>query len=107
LTVTVTARNPRADSVVVTLPRADIGDPGTSFEYRAEDHVGADGARVPAWDEGVARFAPGEVKRHVFDFRLYSADGIGPAGILSPGTNRFSGAYGGHWSAQSRTVTVP
>ena len=107
VTVTVTARNPRSDSVVVTLPRAGFGDPGTSFEYRVQDPIGADGARVPAWDDGVARFGPGEVKRHVFDFRLYSAHGIGPAGILSPGTHRFSGAYGGHWSTQSRTVTGP
>jgi hypothetical protein len=107
LTLTVTARNPRADSVIVTLPGTMFGEPGTSFEYVVEDQVGATGGSARAWDDGVVRFAPGEVKRHVFDFRLYNADGSGPAVILSPGTQRLYGAYGGHWSSQSRTVTVP
>ena len=87
LTLTVTARNPRRDSVVVTLPRTTFGEPPTSFEYVVEDRVGAHGGQARAWDGAVSRFAPGEVKRHVFDFRLYSAGGSGPTPVLSPGTH--------------------
>ncbi len=106
-TMTVTAGNPRTDSVIVDLPRIAFDQAPTSFEYVVEDRVGAHGGRARIWDDGVVRFAPGEVKRHVFDFRLYNSDPAGPAEILSPGTHVFSGAYGGNWTSGSRTLTVP
>jgi hypothetical protein len=107
LSLTVTARNPRADSVIVTLPPTTVGEPGTTFQYVVEYSVGSDGDGAPAWDASVTRFAPGETKRYVFDFRLYNALGVGPAPVLSPGTHRLYGGYGGHWASDSRALTVP
>jgi hypothetical protein len=52
----------------------------------------------------VRRFAPGETKRHVFDFNLFDP-GSGTTG-LGPGTYRFSAAYGDHW-APAQTVVIP
>jgi hypothetical protein len=103
-TMIVTARNPRADPVVVTLPGTTLGEADTSFEYRVDSPIGALGGGVRARDEGVTRFAPGETKRHVFDFRVVRPDG---SGDLPTGTHRFHGAYGGHWSADVMTVVIP
>jgi len=104
-TLVVTARNPRSDAVIATLPPTSFGEPSTSFEYLIENLVGLGGA-VRAWDAGVTRFAPGETKRQAFDLYLAGAVGIGDGG-LPPGTYRFFGAYGGHWSAVPATLTVP
>jgi hypothetical protein len=103
-TLVVTARNPRSDSVIVELPPGSFGEPSVSFEWRMEDAVGARVGRARALDDGVWRFAPGETKRHVFDFNLFDP-GSGQSGV-GPGTYRFSGAYGAHWSAPL-TVVIP
>ena len=105
-TVIVTARNPRSEAVVATLPATPLGEPSTSFEYRVENVVGADGARARAWDESVTRFAPGETKRHVFDVHLFGAAGAMVGGLF-PGSHHFFGAYGGHWTSTPVTLTVP
>jgi hypothetical protein len=102
--IVVTARNPRSDPVVVTLPATTFGEPSVSFEFRVESPVATSGGRAPARDEGVTRFAPGETKRQVFDVRASVPDG---AGGFAPGTYRLYGAYGGHWSADVASVTVP
>jgi hypothetical protein len=103
-TVTVTARNPRSDAVIVRLPETTFGEPSISFEYAMESAVAGDGRGVPALDDGVTRFAPGETKRQVFDFVLSTP---GASGGLAPGAYVFSGAYGGNWAPSPRTVTVP
>jgi len=100
----VTARNPRAGPVTVTLPTGTFGEPASAFEYRVETPVGGEGGRAPAWDETVTRFAPGETKRQVFDFHIFTPGGSGGIGS---GTYRFFGAYGGRWAAASRAVAVP
>jgi hypothetical protein len=105
-TVIVTARNPRSDAVIATLPPTAFGEPSTTFEYRVETSVGVEGGGVLAWDKGVTRFAPGETKRQVFDFNLYGAVASGGSG-LGPGNHTFYGAYGGRWTAAPRTVTIP
>ncbi len=104
-TVTVTARNPRNEPVIVTLPPTTFGEPATSFEYRVETGAGGVAGSVQAWDAGVTRFAPGETKRQVFDFHLYKP-GTDEGGFGS-GTYRFVGAFGGRWGSSAATVTVP
>jgi hypothetical protein len=103
-TLVVTARNPRSDSVIVELAPGPFGEPSVSFEWRMEDAVSARVGRARALDEGVRRFAPGETKRHVFDFNLF--DPTSGQGGIGPGTYRISGAYGGHSSA-AQTVVIP
>jgi hypothetical protein len=71
VTVTVAVKNPAAHSVTVQLP--------TPYGFSAEVH-GEHEDRVinlPAVDPELAWFGPGEVKRHLFEFRLIS-DGAEP-----------------------------
>jgi len=97
-TMVVTARNPRSDAVVVTLPTTTFGEPGVSFAWEAESGGVIDGGHVRAMDEAVTRFAPGETKRQVFDFKFYNA--IGRANGLAPGTYTLRGADGGGLGAR-------
>jgi hypothetical protein len=105
-TMTVTARNPRDHPVVVTLPPPSDAGPSLSFEYRIELTAGSLMSNDRAWDDGVTRFAAGEVKRRVFDFYMTESEGIRGDGGLGPDTYRFRGAYGGHWAAVFPTVTL-
>jgi hypothetical protein len=54
------------------------------------------------------RFAAGEVKRYVFDFRIEDDEFTplprGPG--LPPGSYTFAGAYGGTWAPKPPTVTL-
>ena len=103
--LTVTARNPLPHPAVVRLPPTTFGEPGTGFEYRFDNAVGADGGIAPVWDEGVTRFAAGETKRQVFDFNIYTPGSS--SGGLAPGTYTFFGAFGGRVGARPATVIVP
>jgi hypothetical protein len=105
-TMTVTARNPRSHPVVVALPPSADAGPPLTFEYRVEFPGGYSRKNVRAWDDGVTRFAPGETKRYVFDFRMIDAYGIASNGGFGPGTYTFRGAYGNRWVATSRTITL-
>jgi hypothetical protein len=104
-TVTVTARNPRSEPVIVTLPSTTFGEPATTFEYRVETAAGGVAGSVQAWDASVTRFTPGETKRQVFDFHLYKPGSN--AGGFGSGTYRFLGAFGGRWGTTAAAVTVP
>ncbi len=99
----VTARNAAATPVIVQLPSSGDSGPSASFSSRivgnSRDTFHDIRAEVPE----DAAFAPGEVKRFIFDFHV----GAGPTRYeLPPGTYRFDGAYGGVWSSGARTVTV-
>src|SRR5688572_30665301 len=74
-------RDSPCNSVIVTLPPTTFGEPSTSFAYRMEGAVAADGRGARALDEGVTRFAPGESKRHVFDFHMFNAAGSAGCGL--------------------------
>jgi hypothetical protein len=65
-TVIVTAKNPRADSVLID------GAPFTtqSFFYELHATIGQFGTAIPIVDAGVTRFAPGETKQQLFDLRI-------------------------------------
>ena len=104
-TMTVTARNPRGDPVVVTLPPSTDAGPAVTFEYRAEYQGGYAESNVRASDDGVTRFAPGETKRHVFDFHMVGADESTLDGGLRPGTYDLRGAFGRQW-VPATTITL-
>jgi hypothetical protein len=104
--MTVTARNPHDHPLVITLPPPTDAGPSVSFEYRIEHPGGYTESNERAWDDGVTRFAPGETKRHVFDFHAVGADESTLGGGLRPGTYDLRGAYGARW-APAVTVTLP
>jgi hypothetical protein len=103
--LTVIARNPGGQPVVVTLPPPIDGGRPVVFEYRIEHSGGLLEGSVHAHDESVTRFAPGETKRHVFDFHRVGAEGSTLDGGVRPGTYDLRGAYGGRW-APPTTVTL-
>ena len=105
--LTITVRNPRSHPVVVSLPPPTVAAPKVSFQYRIDfagtsqelvEHVG---------DPGVTRFAAGETKRRVFDFRIVGPGEPPVDGGLSPGVYQFSGAFGSRWAPHPATVSVP
>jgi hypothetical protein len=65
-TVIVTAKNPRADSVLIE------GAPFTtrSFFYELHLPLGHFGSAIPIIDAGVTRFGPGETKQQLFDLQI-------------------------------------
>jgi hypothetical protein len=105
-TMTVTARNPRSHPVVMTLPPSIDAGPPVAFEYRVEFQGGSSQNNDRAWDDGVTRFASGETKRRVFDFRMIDVQGIAGNGGLGPDTYRLRGAYGDHWTVAYPTITL-
>jgi hypothetical protein len=104
-TMTVTARNPRSHPVVVTLPPPGDAGPPVAFEYQVDYPGGYAASNERAWDDGVTRFASGETKRHVFDFRIVGAEQSTLDGGLRPGTYDLRGAYGERWAPAS-TITL-
>jgi hypothetical protein len=104
-TMTVTARNSRNQAVVVTLPPPGDAGPPVSFEYRIEYPGGYVQSNERARDDGATRFAPGETKRQVFDFRKVGAEESTLDGGLRAGTYDLRGAFGGQW-APATTITL-
>lgn len=102
-TMVISVTNARSEPVMVLLPPSGDAGPPASFSYRITS--GSSGAwyDMRAETPEVSRFAAGEVKRFVFDFRNVG----GPTRYdVAPGTYEFRGAYGSAWSAMSSTVTV-
>jgi hypothetical protein len=101
--VTVTARNPGADSVVVVLPGTGGAGPAGSFSF---DLSGRDQGLLysdRAWDSGITLFAPGETKQQVYDFAVRQA--FDERRGVPPGTYSVRGGFGSRWSAY-RVVDV-
>lgn len=99
----IAARNETSRALVIDLPPSgDAGPPG-SFGYRIDGNGGTRWYDMRADVPEVARFAPGEVKHFIFDFRIH--DG-GTRYDLTPGTYRFAGVFGDNWAAAPPTVTV-
>ena len=102
-TVTVSVRNPRADSVVVPLPGSSPGSaPGFRFELTNGTFGVANGI---AWRGSAPMvFGPGETRRAVFDIRV--ADGANASlQSLTPGLYEIRGGFGLAWSS-TRSFTL-
>ena len=106
IAMTVLAANRSGQPAEVALPGAGNGI-GFSFSLTSDKGflwwIG-----VTATAPETTRFATGEVKRYVFDFRIEAHDfSVFPSGPnLPPGTYTFAGAYGGTWASNPPTVTV-
>jgi hypothetical protein len=79
-TVIVTAKNPRADSVLIE----GAPFPTQAFFYQLHGPGGESGSALPIVDGGVARFAAGETKQQLFDVRI---------GKSFPGFTILAGSY--------------
>jgi hypothetical protein len=102
-TLTVTARNPASEWVFVELePRGTNGSPSFSFDVSGLTG-GIKGGEL-AFDRSVATFAPGEMKRYVFDF-IVGGD-LSSRG-LTPGKYEMRGAYNHHWGDWVPLVLTP
>ncbi len=89
--VTIRARNPAPNPVLVELPSQ--GTSQISYSYFIMGPNSESGV-VPALDNSVASFAAGETKVHVFDF---FADNQGTRqGHIYPGQYVIRGTYGGY-----------
>lgn len=101
----ISAANHSSQALLIDLPPSgDAGPPGT-FGYNIVD-VGAGRSQqydIRAEVPEVTRFAPGEVKRFLFDLR--NRDGS-TRYDLAPGTWRFEGRYGDVWASSPPTVSV-
>ncbi|HUE84952.1 MAG TPA: hypothetical protein VMO26_02635 [Vicinamibacterales bacterium] len=88
----VRVHNPAPNPVFVILPEpSTVGGP-VSFSYRLSG-LGSEALDLIALDGGVAMFAAGETKEHVFDFFIGNGS---LTGHVYTGLYTFSGAYGGH-----------
>ena len=88
ITLTVVARNPAAYPVSVA--RATPGMLTFSYELKGEWENRVRGLAAASHPE-LTMFAPGETKRHVFDFRIVD-DGYGDG--IAPGEHTLVGGYG-------------
>ena len=91
--VTVTARNPRAGPVVVSLPSY----PGyvVGFGTRITQGPWATVREFPVMAQETRWFAAGETKRFVFEF--WANPGAPPPARLTTGTYSVTGAFGNRW----------
>lgn len=105
-TVTITARNPWNNPIAVRLTPAGDGGPALSFRYQFTRGGGLGVFADRAFDDGVTRFAPGETKRRVYDFRIVGTDAQALGGGLQLGTYAFLGAFGDNWATAPATVTL-
>ncbi|MDP9178667.1 MAG: hypothetical protein M3O61_13375 [Gemmatimonadota bacterium] len=103
-TITVSARNSRTKPVVVALPSGPFGNMPETFAFDVRGNGSSLVASELALDPSVASFAPGETKRHVFDFVI----GNDPQSrAFPPGTYAVRGGYGGHWRTHPPLVLAP
>ena len=103
IAMTVLAANHSSQPAEVTLP----GGIGFSFSL-TNDKGYLRLVDVAATQPETTRFAVGEVKRYVFDFRIDQEEfaGIPRREALQPGTYTFAGAYGGTWAPRPPTLSV-
>lgn len=105
IAMTVLAANRSGQPAEVALP----GNDGIGFSFSLTGDKGSlRRVDVAATQPETTRFAAGEVKRYVFDFRIeeneFSPLPRGPE--LPPGSYTFAGAYGGTWASKPPTVTL-
>jgi len=96
-TITVKARNPMPNPVVVVLPTLASSDLPVTFSYQILG-AGGDSDLVFALDGSAASFASGETKLHVFD--LFVDNNGFRRGHIFPGLYLVSAAYGGKAATQ-------
>jgi hypothetical protein len=105
ISMTVLATNRSGQAAQVALP----GNNGIGFSFALTSDIGYfRQVDMAATQPETTRFAAGEVKRYVFDFRIKDAESppISRGHDLLPGNYTFRGAYGGAWAPQPPTVTV-
>jgi hypothetical protein len=105
-TMTITARNPWNNPIAVRLTPSGDGGPAMSFRYQFTRGGGVGVFADRVLDEGVTRFAPGETKRRVYDFRIVGDGTAALGGGLASGTYAFLGAFGDNWATAPATVTL-
>ena len=103
-TISVSARNSRAKPVVVALPSGPFGNMPETFAFDIRGSGSALAASELALDPAVVSFAPGEKKRHVFDFVIGNDS---QSRAFPPGTYNVRGSYGGHWKSHPPVVLAP
>jgi hypothetical protein len=104
IAVTVLARNPSADPIVVALPPSRDGGPPPSFGYRLTLFGFELSRDEGAHDPSVTIFTAGETKRFVFDF--FANQPSLPNGLV-PGFYQVRGAFGQRLSASVALTVAP
>src|SRR6266550_4512503 len=103
IAMTVLAANRTGQSAEVAIPSDNIG---FGFNLTSDKGIVWEGG-VPVPAAETTRFAAGEVKRYVFDFRIAYDFGPFPrAPGLPMGTYIFGGAYGGQPASNPPTVAL-
>ena len=103
IAMTVLAANRSGQPAEVALP----GNDGIGFSFMLTSDKGfLRLVAVPATQPETTRFAPGEVKRYVFDFKVGETNAFPRGPDLPPGIYHFAGAYGGAWAPNPPAVTL-
>jgi hypothetical protein len=103
LSMTVLAANRSGQPAEVALPENN----GIGFGFVLTSDKGyLRQVDVPAMQPETTRFAAGEVKRYVFDFKIGDVAAFPHGPDLPLGTYTFVGAYGGAWAPNPPIVTV-
>jgi hypothetical protein len=101
--ITVTAHNPTAHWATAT-PLSSNFDPARTFAFDVRGATGGLSSGDEATDPSERIFAPGETKKHVFDF-VIGDDAF--ANQLLPGNYTVRGAFSDYWSDWSSFVIGP
>jgi hypothetical protein len=103
--ITVTARNPLDQPVIVRLPPMFEDGPPVAYGYEISrlDGLGFFTFAWPPQSPETFRFSPRETKRQLFDFRVSTGNGLRE---IPPGRYRFEGFYGKVPAKNPPTVTL-
>jgi len=101
--ITVTARNTTAHWASAAPIAPDVG-PNVTFGYNVSGANGGGSGHETAFDPSQRIFAPGETKKHVFDFRI-GDDAFGKQ--LPPGEYSLSAGFSDHWSDPASLTINP
>jgi hypothetical protein len=104
--IVVTARNPWSTPLAIRLTAPADGGGLASFRYQFTRGGGVGVFADPVLDDGVTRFAPGETKRRIYDFRIAGPGETPVGGALPSGTYEIVGGYGDNWADAAATVTI-
>ena len=102
-TITVTAHNPTTHWATATPLSSDF-DGARTFAFEVLGPTGGVSSGEEATDPSERIFAPGETKKHVFDFAI-GDDAFGNQ--LLPGNYTVRGAFSDHWGEYSPFVVGP